>query len=100
MAADTMGLRGKATAMPVVSSRVGAAVAAEAIDIHGVWLVSVNNMPEKPWSATSRASWALAAHVDGPTIRSNRMRAHFRLVVLVGAGCARTSPDRRVRAGH
>ena len=41
IAADTIGLRGKATAMPVLNVSVGAAVAAAAICIHGTWLVSV-----------------------------------------------------------
>ena len=70
-AAATIGLRGKATEIPVLKWSAGAAVAAAAIDIHGVWLVSVNSIPEKPLASTSRASWAAPAQVDGPTIRSN-----------------------------
>ena len=66
--------------MPVVNSSVGAAVAAAAIDIHGVWLVSVNSIPEKPWASTSRASCALAAQVVAPTIRSNRIVSLSRVV--------------------
>ena len=66
-----MGLRGKATAIPVLSSRLGAACAATANDIHGVWLVSVKSRPEKPASSTARASWAVSAHVEPPVIRSN-----------------------------
>lgn len=51
--AASIGLRGNATAIPVENSRVGAAAA---IDIHGVWVVSVNTIPEKPACSTSRAS--------------------------------------------
>jgi mannose-6-phosphate isomerase-like protein (cupin superfamily) len=68
-----MGLRGNATAMPVLNSSEGAAWAAAASDIHGVWVVSVNNMPEKPAPSRSRASRAVAAHVEEPVVRSNRM---------------------------
>lgn len=43
---------------------------AAAIDIHGVWLVSVKTIPENPAASTSQAVWAASAHVVAPTITS------------------------------
>src|SRR5271165_4072362 len=66
-----MGLRAKATAIPVEKVSVGAATAPAAIDIQGVWLVSVKTIPENPTDSTAAARRALSAHVVGPTIRSS-----------------------------
>jgi hypothetical protein len=49
---------------------VGAAVAAAAIDIHGVWLVSVKSIPENPARSAATASSAVSAHVRAVIIRS------------------------------
>ena len=51
-AAAIIGLRGNATAMPVLKCKSGAAIAAAAIFIHGTSEVSVNSIPEK-WLASS-----------------------------------------------
>ena len=77
MPAMTMGLTGKATAIPVDSSSVGAAVAADAMLIHGVWPVSVKTIPENPARSTTRASSPAADQLVGPTITSKCIRAPF-----------------------
>ena len=74
--------------MPVVNISVGAAMAAAAIDIHGVWLVSVNRRPEKPASSARRAVSALWAHVLAPIMRSNSMLGAYHgcgAAVMIGA---------------
>ncbi len=73
IAAEIIGLRGNATAMPVQKCSVGAAVAAVAIFIHGTSDVSVNSIPENPLASSDRASSAVSAHVPAPVIRSNSM---------------------------
>ena len=70
-----MGLRASATAMPVLNSSSGAAVAAAAIIIHGTWLVSVNSIPENPADWTEAASAALSCQRMLPVIKSNFMIA-------------------------
>src|SRR4051795_10760869 len=70
MLAAIIGLTGKATAMPVENVSVGAACAAAAMLIHGVWPVSVNSIPPNPARSTWRASSAAPAQLVGPTITS------------------------------
>jgi hypothetical protein len=69
-----MGLLANATAIPVANSRVGAASAAMAIDIHGAWDVSVKTIPEMP-PAFSRVRAREAAWFQfvGPIMKSNRI---------------------------
>jgi hypothetical protein len=69
--AETIGLRGKATAIPVEKWRLGAAIAAAAIFIHGTSDVSVYNIPENPLASSRRAKSAVSAQVPDPVIRSN-----------------------------
>ena len=70
MLAAIIGLIGNATAIPVDNVSVGAACAAAAMLIHGVWPVSVNIIPPNPAPSTLRASSAASAQLDGPTITS------------------------------
>jgi hypothetical protein len=53
--AEIIGLRGNATAIPVLNVNFGAAIAAAAIIIHGTLPASVNSIPENPADSSSRA---------------------------------------------
>src|SRR5215468_10141369 len=73
MLAAIIGLIGNATAIPVENISDGAAEAAAAMLIHGVWPVSVKSIPEKPAASTRRAVSAASAQLVGPTITSKFM---------------------------
>ena len=65
-----IGLRGKATAMPVARSSDGAAWWAATTDSHGGWRISVNTIPANPAAATSPAKACTPFHVPGSVITS------------------------------
>lgn len=84
--AAIMGLRGNATATPVLNSSDGAAMAAAAIDIQGVWLVSVNTIPENPARSTSIAKRAVGSHAEVPVMRSKRIAPHGSVATMQPTG--------------
>ena len=89
-----MGLRGNATAIPVVKVKEGAAMAAAAICIHGTCPVSVYSIPEKPWPSTVRANSPAFVQVDEPVIKSNSTWVPFVTPYL-----SRNNDARPVRRG-
>ena len=83
-----IGLRGKATAMPVARSSDGAAWWAATTDTHGGWRISVNTIPAKPASWTSRASRCTPSQLAGSVITSRSHATHHRTGVA-----SVTNPD-------